>query len=150
MLANKNLKENEIEVKTIDDEDFNNYKVPSMLIGFPHCTFKCDKDCGERMCQNGALDRAPNYIMTVEQVWERYEGNPLTTAFVFGGLEPFDDFVPLKRLVVKIRENCEDDIVIYTGYREEEIIEQLHWLRQFDNIIINPNINSFFFIINEF
>ena len=31
-------------VKGIVDEDFVNYKVPSMTIMFPYCDFKCEVD----------------------------------------------------------------------------------------------------------
>ena len=31
-------------IKQLIDEDFVNYKVPSMFIAFPRCTFKCEKE----------------------------------------------------------------------------------------------------------
>ena len=37
-------------VKGIIDEDFVNYKKPSMYIAMPNCSFKCDKDCGRAVC----------------------------------------------------------------------------------------------------
>ena len=33
-------------------EDFTNYKKPSMYIAFPSCTFKCEGECGQKICQN--------------------------------------------------------------------------------------------------
>ena len=30
-------------IKGLIDEDFINYKKPSMVIEFPYCNFKCDK-----------------------------------------------------------------------------------------------------------
>ena len=42
-------------IKGIIDEDFVNYKKPSMTIEFPYCSFKCDKECGQQVCQNSAL-----------------------------------------------------------------------------------------------
>ena len=73
--------------------------------------------------------------------------NPLTHAFVFGGLEPFDSFEDLKALLECIRNkyNCQDDIVIYTGYTEDELVHgartELHDYyfyisNHFSNIII--------------
>ena len=32
--------------------------------------------------------------------------------------------------------HSKDPIVIYTGYKEEELIEQIKFLQQFDNIIV--------------
>ena len=45
-------------VKTVQDEDFVNYKEPSMFIAFPCCTWKCEKECGMQVCQNGPLATA--------------------------------------------------------------------------------------------
>jgi len=36
-----------MKLKFLIDEDFVNYKEPSMFIGFPNCTFKCDIDSGK-------------------------------------------------------------------------------------------------------
>jgi len=33
-------------IKGLIDEDFVNYKKPSMTIMMPYCTFKCDKEYG--------------------------------------------------------------------------------------------------------
>ncbi len=61
----------------------------------------------------------------------------IAKAFVFGGLEPFEDVVELFNLIDTIRAETSDDIVIYTGYRENEIaalvavLERIH-----KNIII--------------
>ena len=65
--------------------------------------------------------------------------NPLTHAFVFGGLEPFDSFEDLKALLECIRNkyNCQDDIVIYTGYTEDELHDYYSYIsHHFNNIII--------------
>ena len=48
-------------VKNILDEDFVNYKKPSMLIAFPSCSFKCERDCGKRVCQNSTLAVSPSH-----------------------------------------------------------------------------------------
>lgn len=108
-------------VKTIVDEDFVNYKKPSMFIAFPTCTWKCEKECGERVCQNSTLATAPNIEIDAENIIKRYIDNPLTNAIVIGGLEPFDSLPDLYDLIVKFRKQCNDDIVIYTGYTEDEL-----------------------------
>lgn len=51
---------------------------------------------------------------------QRYLSNPLTSAVVIGGLEPFDQKEELLHLIDEFRRYTEDTIVIYTGYTEEE------------------------------
>ena len=135
-------------VKGIIDEDFINYYKPSMVIEFPYCSFKCDKECGESVCQNSALAQAPNIHIDYKHIIARYLGNPITEAIVFQGLEPLDSPMDIYNLVFAIREiyNCHDDIVIYTGYTKEEISkilvspdiiqeDLLTTLKKYDNII---------------
>lgn len=125
-----------MQIKFLVDEDFVNYKKPSMFIGFPHCTFKCDKECGEEVCQNSPLVKQPNIEIKVENIIKRYLNNPMTNAIVIGGLEPFDDWEELYSLVFFFRLHTTDDIVIYTGYNEEEISLYLWFLKLFPNIIV--------------
>ena len=69
-------------------------------------------------------------------IW-RYLENPITEAVVCGGLEPFDSWVELKCLIMNLRYYTPDDIVIYTGYKEEEIDQdKIDWLNLYGNIII--------------
>ena len=44
-------------IKGLIDEDFINYKKPSMYIAFPKCDFKCDYEAGCSVCQNSDLAR---------------------------------------------------------------------------------------------
>ena len=37
-------------IKDIQDEDIVNYKNNSMVVAFPNCSFKCEKDCGIKCC----------------------------------------------------------------------------------------------------
>lgn len=123
-------------VKEIRDEDFTNYKKPSMFIGFSKCTWKCEKECGMRVCQNSTLAEALGVEISAVNLVNRYINNPITKAIVCGGLEPFDTWKDLKELVVELRAKCEDDIIIYTGYKEEEIYSAINWLKKIPNIII--------------
>ena len=111
-------------IKGLIDEDFVNYKKPSMVIMFPHCTFKCEKDCGERVCQNGALAQSPNITISMKELCSRYMSNFISQAIVCGGLEPMDSFEDLLSLVLTLRYEyqCNDDIIIYTGYTERECV----------------------------
>ena len=123
-------------IKTVIDEDFSNYKKPSMLIGMPLCTFKCDKECGQQVCQNSALATAPNIEVNPIDLIARYENNNLTQAIVFGGLESFDSWADLYNLIFLFRSVSDDDVVIYTGYTKCEIADKVKQLKQFPNIII--------------
>lgn len=110
-------------VKQLIDEDFTNYKKPSMFIGFPSCTWKCEKDCGMRVCQNSTLATTKSVEIEVDKIVNRYLDNPITKAIVCGGLEPFDSITELAALIVEIRKYTNDDIIIYTGYTEDEILK---------------------------
>lgn len=123
-------------VKEIRVEDFTNYKKPSMFIGFSRCTWKCERECGMRVCQNSALATAKTINIDVDRLINAYLNNPITKSIVCGGLEPFDTMNDLEKLVVALRNNTDDDIVIYTGYKEEEIADEINWLSQFPNIIV--------------
>jgi hypothetical protein len=108
-------------IKGLVDEDFANYKKPSMFIAFPSCNWKCERECGERVCQNNTLAQAPDITIEAESIVDRYLTNPITHSIVIGGLEPFDDYRDLLELISYFRfKKCYDDIVIYTGYTEEE------------------------------
>ena len=124
-------------VKDIIDEDFVNYKKPSMFIAFPTCTFKCEKECGVRCCQNSALAQQKNIEIELDDIVRRYTDNDITSAIVIAGLEPFDSYDCLIDLVWKFRYLIPDDIVIYTGYNKCEIVEKVEELSStFKNIII--------------
>lgn len=108
-----------IKIRGLIDEDIVNYKKCSMYIAFPYCSFKC----GKEYCQNYNLTNAAIYEVSFEEICERYINNPLSSAIVLGGLEPFDSPFDLMGIIDTLRRkyNCEDDIVIYTGYTEDEL-----------------------------
>lgn len=123
-------------VKEIRDEDFTNYKKPSMFIGFPSCSWKCERDCGMRVCQNSALAKAKSIHIGINDLVNRYLNNPITNSIVLGGLEPFDSWSDLNSLVNLLRVYTMDDIVVYTGYKEEEIQSKIQYLCTYPNIIV--------------
>lgn len=125
-----------MKIKGIVFEDFLNYKKPSLFIIFPYCNFKCDKDCGLKVCQNSSLAKEKEIEYSIDKIVNNYIENDITKAIVCGGLEPMDSFDDLKELVGALRVKTNDDIVIYTGYREEEIEDKANDLKQFANIII--------------
>ena len=112
-----------MKVKTIIDEDFSNYKKPCMLIACPYCSFKCDKECGKQVCQNSALATATNIEISIDELIERYLNNPISQAICFQGLEPFDSWDDVNEFIWRLRciYFCQDPVIIYTGYTEQEI-----------------------------
>ena len=123
-------------IKGIQEEDFINYKKPSMFISFSSCTWKCEKECGRKVCQNGALATSPNINIGVKTIVNKYINNPITKSIVCGGLEPFDTFDDLLQLIAYLRESTDDDIVIYTGYYKEEIADRIALLSKYKNMVI--------------
>lgn len=122
------------------DEDFVNYKKPSMLIGCVKCNGKCFRDLGLScdICQNWELQQSTTIEINDDKLCQRYLNNKLTNAIVFGGLEPFDQFDELVKFIDVLRNKygCDDDIVIYTGYDYSEIYENIDKLKEFENIIV--------------
>lgn len=125
-----------ITIKGIQDEDFINYKKPSMVIAFPHCTFKCDIECGKQVCQNGTLAKTPNIEVNEKEIVQRYLNNFITKSIVIAGLEPFDDFEQLITLINEFRKFTDDEILVFTGFTKDEIINEMRVLKQYNNIII--------------
>ena len=127
-----------ITVKGIVDEDFVNYKVPSMTIMFPYCNFKCEVD-ESGFCHNSSLINEPNIKTSIKNIYKRYINNPISEAIVCQGLEPFDSWTELNGLLFhfRIHEACLDDFVIYTGYTKEEIVDKIDYIRcMYSNVII--------------
>jgi len=127
-------------VKTIVDEDFVNYKKPSMFIGTISCNGKCCIEAGIPLsvCQNDGWRSCAPVNVNTRGLCERYLNNKLTKAIVFGGLEPFEQFNEMAWFISVLRYNyrCNDDIIIYTGYYPDEIETEVKLLSEFENIII--------------
>lgn len=127
-----------MKIKGIIDYDCTNYKEPCLTIEFPYCDFKCDwlNEC--QVCQNSALALEPDIEINGEQIWKLYSENPLTKAFCFQGLEPFDSYMDLIELIkfIRIDKQCNDLIIIYTGYGQGEDIIVEDSLRHYHNLII--------------
>ena len=127
-------------IKQLVHEDFVNYKRPSMFIGTSYCTGKCYKELGLpcTICQNEALQRIETLDISSARITSMYISNPITQAIVFGGLEPFDQFDELYNFIEELRteRECNDGIVIYTGYYRHEIEKQIMMLASFPNIVV--------------
>lgn len=127
-----------MEIKGIIHEDFVNYKVCSMTIAMPYCTFKCDKECGSNVCQNSKLVKDPTLDIPAAKIIDQYLYNPLSHAIVFQGLEPFDSYNDIYYFIYALRFifKNNDPVVIYTGYNKDEILSKIEDLLKFSNIII--------------
>lgn len=140
-------------VLTVVDERFDDYKKPAMFIGTISCEGKCCIEAGipTSICQNdGWRSCAPIEVDSLE-LCERYLGNKVSEAVVFGGLEPFEQFNEMEEFIhdLRIVYGCGDDIVIYTGYYPEEIKDRLKILSAYRNIVVKfgrfvPNSESRF------
>lgn len=128
-----------MKIKGLKDEDFVNYKKPSMFVITAICDWKCctEQKLDRSICQNSELAKANTVDVPVEKICERYITNPITTAVVIGGLEPFLQLPDVYEIIKYLRgKHCYDDIVIYTGYYPYEIKNEIEQLKEFPNIII--------------
>ena len=125
-------------LKGLRDEDFTQYKKPSMFVIFPSCSFKCCKEGNFpiEVCQNCDLVKAPNIEIDINELVERYMNNPITQAIVCGGMEPFDSWEDLFDFIQMFRKSTNDDVVIYTGFYAHEIEDKIKKLKNFPNIVI--------------
>ena len=73
-------------VKDIVAEDFVNYKKPSMFIIFPYCSFKCEKECNKKICQNSNISQLPNIEVKNDTILLSYLSNPIIKRFTWSGL----------------------------------------------------------------
>ena len=115
-----------------------NYKNISMTLEFPYCTFKCNKGHEEPICQNYALKAAKIHEFSNEELINYFDSLFLVDSIVMQGLEPLDSWDELISFINDFRQKYPDDhdIVIYTGYDEDEIQDKLDILKQYNNIIV--------------
>lgn len=113
----------------IIDEDFINYRKPSMVLEFPYCDFKCMKECGMQVCQNLPLASMPIIEVKSDTLIKRFINNPITEAIVMQGLEPLSEesFPEILEFIRKLPYKI--DVVIYTGYDEFEVVDKVEALK---------------------
>ena len=101
-----------MKIKGLQDEDFVNYRKPSMFIGTSVCDWKCcnEQNLDKKICQNSSLANSKTIDISVEEIFHRYINNPITKAVVIGGLEPMLQFYEILELIYIFRNNnCNDD-----------------------------------------
>ena len=137
-------------LKQLIYEDFVNYKKPSLFLGTTVCSFKCEKEANcIGMCQNSDLVKSKTIEINNKILIDGYLNNGITEAIVIGGLEPLDTFEDTLQFISDFRKESNDDIVIYTGYKEEEVVDKTEILQQYKNIIVKfgrycPNLQKHF------
>lgn len=128
-----------MKVKTIIDEDFSNYKFPSMFITTCVCDWKCplEQSLDISICQNSNIVQMPTINICDKVIFNRYIKNPITESIVIGGLEPMLQFSEVIKLIEYFRNRgCDDEFVIYTGYNRDEIEDEIQILSNFKNVIV--------------
>lgn len=131
-------------VNTIIAENFQDYYKPHMLVAMPNCDFKCWREYNEKhpcenFCSNLYIAKEKQTSISNQDLIEKYYiNNTITKAVVFGGLEPLDSYDEVYEFVKVFRDNyhIEDDVVIYTGYNENEVSRKVESFKIFGNIII--------------
>jgi hypothetical protein len=124
-------------LKGIVDEDFVQYKKPCMTLMFPRCSFKCEQRLKEKICQNSSLALSPDIEVNTYDVVKRFFNSKISKVLCCSGLEPFDSPEDLNKLITLLRFcDYENEIIIYTGYTEEEVIENFSWIFAHKNLII--------------
>jgi hypothetical protein len=110
-----------------------------MFIACCFCDWKCctERDIDKSICQNSEIAKQPNIEIPDEEIVMRYLSNKITSAIIFGGLEPIKQIDEVTQLIKLVRDSgVNDDIVIYTGYYPDEIQNEIHQLKQFQNIVV--------------
>ena len=130
--------DNIIHLKDVVQEDFLNYKKPSMFLITAHCNWKCciEANIPITSCQNQSLVIMETRKFYVSEIIDTYLKNDITKAIVFGGLEPFEQISAIDDFIYQFRKVSEDDIVIYTGYNKNELTREIDYYKRYKNIII--------------
>lgn len=121
-----------MKIKGLIDEDFTNYKKVCMFISTCYCDWKCCKENNLPIetCQNCSLSKEPIIDISTDAIFRRYISNPISKSIVIGGLEPMLQKEEIYDFIKYFRNsNCIDDIIIYTGYYENEIQEFIDKLK---------------------
>lgn len=132
----KYKKTNNKKIRILDllDIDFVNYKEPTMNIAIGiTCTFKC----GKELCQNQPLCQIKPKEIEIEKILKLYTEQEITKSITLQGLEPLDNLVDVLTIIREFRKTSNDKIIIWTGYKEEEIGSLIEYIKDnFTNIII--------------
>ena len=112
-----------MQVITIKEEDVVNYKDISMFVALPYCSGKCWRELGLdcSICQNEELRNQPIINIDVHDLIDKYDNNPLTSAIVFGGMEPLDSFEDLICFIMNFIVNS---FIIWSKKVQKKLLER--------------------------
>ena len=122
----------------INFESSVDYKLTSMVIATISCGGKCWKELGlsSSICQNDKLNSSQVKDISNDLIINKYLDNQLSKSIVFSGLEPFEQFNEILQFISEFRKFSNDDIVLFSGYTEDELYKEIEILKNFKNIII--------------
>lgn len=121
------------------DERLSDYRLPMLMLVATTCDWKCAREAGfpVSLCQNHAWKGVPPFVISPEEIYQAYVKNPITQGLLFGGLEPLRQFPEIVEVIRYFREyERSAPVVIYTGYTEKEIADEIECLSQWPNIIV--------------
>ena len=109
-----------------------------MLIATHSCCFKClkEQNLPISICQNSHLSESQIKESLITELIDIYDKNILQESIIFAGLEPMLQFSEVLNFIKLFRMNHNDDVVIFTGYYEHEIQEEIETLKKFPNIYL--------------
>lgn len=123
----------------INTADFVNYKDPSFTIqAGVTCTFKCCPNNPE-LCHNNKLIKENIIHCSINKIINDYLNQKVASSIVFQGLETLDNIKQILWFIYYFRQYSQDNIIIYTGYTEEECKDFIYLIKdimKYKNIII--------------
>lgn len=119
-----------LDVFDINDCDFINYKEPTFIIyaGIT-CSFKCEKEYGKNICHNSYLSNKKPINYSIDKCIDMYKEQSLTHTITIQGLEPLDNLKQVLWLIHKVRAQCDDIIIIWTGYTIDECEDLIYLIK---------------------
>ena len=112
-------------------ETFVDYKKTGLYVSGSRCNLKC-KECFNENLKHSLTIK----IKPIQFVEDYIIKNQVIESVIFSGLNWFDKFEDLLQLVNCIRVKTDIDIVIYTGYKESEVLSEIDMLKENKNIIV--------------
>lgn len=119
---------------------FNDYKKVGLYVPTSHCTFKCVTEANAKgikfiECQNHALAGCSKRIdMSAKEIYDIAQNDVFVEAIILSGLDPLDSFEETMKFVDEFRKLSDMELVIFTGYKEEEISDKIEMLSKYNGI----------------
>lgn len=131
-----------IDILDINSADFiNNGKGTFSIALGTTCSFKCclELNLPASICQNNNCINNPKVITTIKKLIDLYLNQNMIKSLTFNGLEVLDNLRLLLWFIYYFRQQSQDNIIIWTGYTEEECKDLIYLIKEkmkWENIII--------------